>query len=195
MARNSDRKGRVAAESRRQPLAMSEERAPRELEDDERHQDGLELTQDEREQMLRDDALQNQLPNPPKRPGVHWFWASLTNQYNSVTWYMRLGYKPVKFEELPGWADANMRGKSGEYAGCITVNEMLLMKGDETAYQRFMHIVHHEKPMQEQMRARQSVNRAKEEVSEESGRDGLVTEVGTGFASLDRKAKKPSRFD
>lgn len=194
------RSGRVAAASRREPLSMSEEREPRDMEDNERLDEGLELSQDEREQMLREDAMQNQLPNPPKRPGVHWFWASLTNAYTSVPWYMRMGYKPVKFEELAGWADANMRGKSGDYAGCITVNEMLLMKADEKAYQRFMHIVHHEKPLAEQKGLKDSFQRVKEEVASDSGHDGLVTDATergemSGVRALERTVKRPSKFE
>lgn len=194
------REGRISAESRRTPPQMAESRESREQADAERMDDGLELTQDQREQMLRDDALQNQLPNPPPRKGVHWFWASLTNQWTSVAWYMRLGYKPVKFEELAGWADANMRGKSGEYAGCITVNEMLLMKCDETSYQRFMRVVHHEKPLEEQKRMKESFQRVRDEVAQESGHEGLVVDAaGKGEASgvplLDRTAKRPAKFE
>lgn len=199
MSRNKNT-GRIAAETRREPMSMSEERRPREREDEDRLDDGLELSQEEREQMLRDEALQNQLPNPPMRAGVHWFWASLTNAYNPVTWYMRLGYRPVKFEELAGWANANMRGKSGEYAGCITVNEMLLMAADETAYQRYMRIVHHEKPMEEQRKMSETFKRVGEEVAMEAGHGGLVQDGArpgeiSGIPQLERTAKRPSKFE
>lgn len=198
--RTTKREGRVSATSRRQPLAMSEERAPRERADEGRVDDGLELTQDERDQMLRDEALQNQLPNPPQRAGVHWFWASLTNAYNPVTWYMRLGYKPVKYEELVGWANANMRGKSGEYAGCITVNEMLLMQGSEDSYQRYMRIVHHDKPMEEQRKMSEAFKSVGEEVETQSGHGGLVRDAArpgeiSGIPSLERTAKRPGKFE
>lgn len=197
--KDTERGSRVTNDSRRRPLATDEQRAPREQADAGRTTDGLELTQDEREQMLRDDALQNQLPNPPRRPGVHWFWASLTNQYTSVTWYMRLGFRPVKFEEMEGWAEANMRGKSGDYAGCVTVNEMLLMRVDETSYQRYMKIVHHDKPMQEQHRMRDSMRSVQEAVAQESGqdlvRDATAPGESSGMQSLDRTAKRPARFE
>lgn len=194
------RKDRIAPDNRRDPLAMEADRAPRDRSDEEREDDGFALSQDEREQMLRDDALQNTLPIPPKKAGVHWFWGSLTNPYTPIEWYMRLGWKPVKFEELAGWANANMRGKSGEYAGCITVNEMVLMRGDETAYQRYMRILHHEKPMQEQERMRQSMRSVEEAIAAETGQDGLVEDVvakpeHSGLRSLDRRAKRPTRFD
>jgi len=152
------------------------------------------------QQMLRDNALQQRLPDPPPRKGIHWFWASLTNTANSIMWYMRLGYKPVKFEEMPGWADANMRGKSGEFAGCITVEEMLLMRGDEKAYQRFMQIVHHDKPMEEQKGVRDSFRRAREEVTAESGHDGIVRDATrpgetSGLKELERTVKRPAKFE
>lgn len=190
---------RLRQDARRSPLPTDEQRAPRDGADQERNADGMELTQDDRERMLRDDALQNQLPNPPKRPGVHWFWASMTNQYTPVAWYMRLGYKPVKFEDLAGWAEANMRGKSGEFAGCITINEMLLMSAEETAYQRFMKIVHHDKPMREQERLRDSMRGVQETVSSEVGHavveDGAAPGELSGMQSLDRTAKRPKAFE
>lgn len=191
---------RVAPESRREPLQTDETRASRAQADAERVDEGFEMSQDEREQMLRDNALQSRLPDPPKRPGVHWFWGSLNNTANSIMWYMRLGYRPVKFEELAGWAEANMRGKSGDYAGCICVEEMLLLAGDEKAYQRYMHIVHHEKPMQEQMGVKDQFRRTQDEVASESGHGGLVqdpTRPGemSGLRELERTVKRPAKFE
>lgn len=198
--KNERNRGRMRAEDRREPMAMSQDRAPRERSDEDRKDDGLELSQDEREQMLRDEAMQNQLPNPPRRPGIHWFWASLNNPYTPVTWYVRMGYVPVKMEELEGWAHANMRGKSGEYSGCVTVNEMLLMRADETAYQRFMKIVHHDKPMEEQQKMMSSFKDVQETVAMESGHGGLVHDGArpgevSGLPSLERTAKRPNKFE
>lgn len=171
-------------------------RASREQADVERQQDGMELSQDERDQMLRDDAMQNQLPTPPKRAGVHWFWASLENRFTPITWYMRLGYRVVKFEELAGWADANMRAKSGDHAGCISVNEMILMQCSEADYQRYMKIAHHEKPNSEQRAARGIIDTAKNSVEEDSSGRTLVTEVGKGFQEMDRQVVQRSpKFD
>lgn len=156
----------------------------------------MELTQEEREQMLRDEAMQNQLPNPPKKAGVHYFWASMENRFTPVSWYKRLGYKVVPYDSMKGWADANMRQASGDYAGCITVNEMLLMECSESSYQRFMTINHHEKPNQEQQRARQSIDAAKDLGGEDSSGRALVTEVGKGFETMDRKiVKRVHKFE
>lgn len=196
-----ERSARAMPQSRRVPMGASETRGSRETADNEKHDDGLEVPLEVREQMLRDDAMQNQLPTPPKRPGLHWFYASLTNPYTSVQWYLRMGYRPVKYSELEGWADANMRGKSGtDYADCIVVNEMLLMKIDDKTYQRFMAIQHHEKPMQEQQRMRESFQRVREEVAMESGQEGLVIDATgkgevSGLPTLNKTARKPRQFE
>lgn len=185
----SNKNDRISAGSRRKTIATAPGRESRDQADANRVDEGLELSQTEREQMLRDEALQNQLPNPPKRPGTHWFWASMNNQWTPVTWYRRMGYHPVKIEELAGWADANMRGKSGEYAGCITINEMLLMRCDEASYQKFMKIVHHDKPNEEQRTVRGKIDETRETVENEAGVGGLVEEVGSGLQNMDRSAR------
>jgi hypothetical protein len=190
---------RISQETRRVPLGADEERGSREQADAGRVDDGMELSQEERDQMLRDDAMQNMLPNPPKRPGVHYFWAAMALQGGaSIAWYQRLGYRPVKYEEMRGWADANMRSASGEYAGCITVNEMLLMQCSESDYQRYMRIVHHEKPNEEAGRVKDMIEAMKADVGEQNVRrpDG-VKPSEDGFAAMERqtKVRRPSTFE
>ena len=61
---------------------------------------------------------------------------------------MRLGYVPVKAEEVPGFE--NYRVKSGEHEGFVAVNEMLLFKLPNDIYQEMMTELHHYAPMDEQ---------------------------------------------
>ena len=40
--------------------------------------------------------------------------------------------------------------KTGEYAGCIAVNEMIAAKLPESLYQRYMKEAHHDAPLREE---------------------------------------------
>ena len=79
--------------------------------------------------------------------GWHLCWLSTTNSYDSIDKRMRLGYVPVKADELPGYED--YRVKSGEHVGYISCNEMLLFKLPMDIYQEVMLYQHHEKPREE----------------------------------------------
>ena len=79
--------------------------------------------------------------------GWHLCWLSTTNSYDSIDKRMRLGYVPVKADELPGYED--YRVKSGEHVGFISCNEMLLFKLPMDIYQEVMTYHHHDKPREE----------------------------------------------
>lgn len=127
------------------------------------------------EEALRTEAINNALPNPPKRAGWHYFWGSTTNTYVPIQYYLRLGYMPVKPEEIPEMSHLKMH--SGEYDGFIMCNEMLLMKCPEAVYQRYMQIVHHERPNEESERLKANLEAIKEEIGKDSaGRDLVEVE-------------------
>jgi hypothetical protein len=86
---------------------------------------------------------QSALPKLPDMDGWHLCWLSTTNSYDSIDKRMRLGYVPVKSDELPGYED--YRVKSGEHVGYISCNEMLLFKLPMDIYQEVMAYHHHEK--------------------------------------------------
>jgi len=75
-------------------------------------------------------------------------WLSTTNQYDPIHKRMRMGYTPVKAEEIQGFE--NYRVKSGEQQGLLSVNEMVLYKLPEDLYQEMMAEMHHYAPMDEQ---------------------------------------------
>jgi len=102
----------------------------------------------ERRRMFRDEWTQESLPTPPEIPGFHPCWLSTTNQYDPIHKRMRLGYVPVKAEEVPGFE--NYRVKAGEHEGFVAVNEMLLFKLPNDIYQEMMQELHHYAPMDEQ---------------------------------------------
>jgi len=109
-----------------------------------------ELSDDDRVQMFRDAFYQSALPDLPEIPGYHVCWLTTTNPRDPIQGRFRLGYEPVKPEEVPGWEYASV--KTGEYAGLIGVNEMIAAKLPERLYFRLMREAHHDAPLREEER-------------------------------------------
>lgn len=61
---------------------------------------------------------------------------------------IRLGYEPVKPEDVPGWEYATI--KTGDWQGFIGVNEMLAFKLPLSLYEKYMREAHHDAPMREE---------------------------------------------
>jgi hypothetical protein len=110
-------------------------------------EDGF-VSSEERRRMFRSEWVQEALPTPPEIPGFHLCWLSSTNQYDPIHKRLRMGYTPVKAEELPGFD--NYRVKAGEHEGFVACNEMILYKMPDEIYQEIMAEMHHYAPMEEQ---------------------------------------------
>jgi hypothetical protein len=106
------------------------------------------VSSEERRRMFRSEWLQEALPTPPEIPGFHLCWLSSTNQYDPIHKRMRLGYEPVKADELPGFE--HLKVKAGEHTGFVACNEMLLYKLPMEIYQQLMLEIHHHAPLEEQ---------------------------------------------
>jgi len=106
------------------------------------------VSSEERRRMFRSEWVQEALPTPPEIPGFHLCWLSTTNQYDPIHKRLRMGYTPVKAEEIPGFE--NYRVKAGEQEGFVACNEMVLYKMPEEIYQEIMAEMHHYAPMDEQ---------------------------------------------
>ena len=106
------------------------------------------VSSEERRKAFRSEWMQEALPNPPGIPGFHLCWLSTTNGYDPIHKRMRMGYEPVKAEELPGFEAYKV--KSGEHTGFVACNEMLLYKMPEDIYQDIMTQLHHDAPLDEQ---------------------------------------------
>ena len=106
------------------------------------------LSDDERVEMFRQQFFQSALPDLPKLDGWHTCWLTTTNPRDSIQTRMRLGYEPVKPEDVPGWEYATL--KTGEWAGFIGVNEMLAFKLPLSLYEKFMQEAHHAAPLREE---------------------------------------------
>ena len=106
------------------------------------------VSSEERRRAFRSEWLQEALPTPPEIPGFHLCWLSSTNQYDPIHKRTRLGYTPVKAEELPGFDTYKV--KAGEQEGFVACNEMLLFKLPMDVYQDLMAEMHHYAPLDEQ---------------------------------------------
>lgn len=106
------------------------------------------LSDSERVEMFRQQFFQSSLPDLPKIHGWHCCWLTTTNPRDSIHMRMRLGYEPVKPEDVPGWEYATL--KTGDWVGFIGVNEMLAFKLPIHLYEMYMKEAHHDAPLREE---------------------------------------------
>ncbi len=144
------------------------------------------VSSEERRKMWKDEWTQSALPNAPDIPGWHVCWLSTTNSYDSIDKRIRLGYVPVKADDIPGFE--NYRVKAGEHIGYVACNEMLLFKIPEEAYQEIMTHFHHEQPLEE-------ANKIKVQAEQQVGRDSsgrrLGQVEGEGLGDIDKPLPAP----
>jgi hypothetical protein len=144
------------------------------------------VSSEERRKMWKDEWTQSALPSVPEIPGWHLCWLSTTNSYDSIDKRIRLGYVPVKAEELPGFE--NYRVKAGEQTGFIACNEMLLYKIPMDHYQDIMAHFHHEQPLEEAEKIRRN---AEEQVGRDSSGRRLGQVEGEGLGEIDKPIPAP----
>jgi hypothetical protein len=106
-----------------------------------------ELSDSVRLEMIRG-GEQSILPNLPEIPGFHVCWLSTTNGNDPIHRRMQLGYSPIKAEDIPGYAFSSI--KSGEWQGCVGVNEMLAFKVPQHLYNEYMKELHFRAPAREE---------------------------------------------
>jgi hypothetical protein len=145
------------------------------------------ISKQERRKMWSDEWTQSALPKVPEIPGWHLCWLSTTNGYDSIDKRMRLGYVPVKADELPGFD--NYRVKAGEDIGFIACNEMRLYKLPMDVYQEVMTEMHHEAPKEEADKVQIQVDQLQGN-RDSSGRS-LGSVEGEGFGNLNRNVPTP----
>jgi hypothetical protein len=144
------------------------------------------ISTQERRRMWSEEWTQSALPKLPNMDGWHLCWLSTTNSYDSIDKRMRLGYVPVKADELPGYED--YRVKSGEHIGYISCNEMLLFKLPMDIYQEVMLYQHHEKPREEAEKIRVQVENLQGQ--RDSHGKSLVSVEGEGIGSIEQQPNR-----
>jgi hypothetical protein len=145
------------------------------------------VSAEERRKMWKDEWTQSALPNVPELKGYHLCWLSTSNSYDSIDKRMRLGYRPVKAEEFPGFE--NWRVKAGEHEGFIACNEMLLFKIPMDHYQEIMAHFHHDQPLDEANKIRLQAEQAAG-ARDRNGRN-LAQVEGEGLGEIDKPMPAP----
>ena len=144
------------------------------------------VSSEERRKMWKDEWTQSALPNVPEIKGWHLCWLSTTNSYDSIDKRIRLGYRPVKADELPEFE--NYRVKAGEQTGYIACNEMILYKIPMDLYQEVMAHFHHEAPLEEAEKIRRN---AEQQVGRDSRGRPLGQIEGEGLDNIDKPMPAP----
>jgi len=145
------------------------------------------ISKQERRKMWSDEWTQSALPKVPEIPGWHLCWLSTTNGYDSIDKRMRLGYVPVRADELPGFD--NYRVKAGEDVGFIACNEMRLYKLPMDVYQEVMTQMHHDAPNEESDKVQVQVQQL--QGNRDSSGKSLGSVEGEGFGNLNRNVQTP----
>jgi hypothetical protein len=144
------------------------------------------VSSEERRRAFRSEWLQEALPTPPEISGFHLCWLSSTNQYDPIHKRLRLGYTPVKAEEVHGFETYKV--KSGEHEGFVACNEMILYKLPIDIYQDLMAEMHHYAPLDEQEKVQ--VQQDQMLGAKDSRGKSLVMIEGDGM-KFDQTAKVP----
>jgi hypothetical protein len=145
------------------------------------------MSAQERRKAWSDEWTQSALPKTPEIAGWHLCWLSTTNSYDSIDKRMRLGYVPVRADEITGFD--TYRIKSGENTGFIACNEMVLYKLPMDLYQDVMLQMHHERPLEEADKIRVQVENL--QGTRDSSGKSLAQVEGEGFGDMDREVKPP----
>lgn len=127
-----------------------------------------------RRDLFRQMHAQAALPNLPPIPGYHVCWLTSTNTKDSIAMRRRLGYEPIKPEEVVGFGEFAV-GQGGTVDGLIHVNEMVAFKLPLDIYQEYMQYAHHDAPAeQDEMLTNRSADLKK--ALKREGSRGLIGE-------------------
>jgi hypothetical protein len=144
-------------------------------------------TDADRLELFRMAHAQAALPDLPPIPGYHVCWLTSTNSKDSLAFRRRLGYEPIKPEELVGFGEFAV-GVGGTVDGLVHVNEMVAFKLPLDIYNQYMQENHHHAPAREDEKLTDSARQAREYLAKKTGKDA---QVGEGVEMLDQMASIP----
>lgn len=145
----------------------------------------------EYEALVRAEFEQVSLPTPPAMRGWHLCWLTTSSQYDTIAKRQRIGYRPVRTSEMPGFDPSNGQ-RLARYEDFVTCNEMVLHKIPEAYFQKMMNLFHHKRPAEHDESALRHVQNGLKEKQDSAGRP-LSETLGTGYLDMDREAKKVAR--
>lgn len=157
-------------------------------EEDRHVTENREMTDDERLEMFRMQLYNDALPNIPDIPGFHVCWLTTTNKNDTIQQRLRLGYQLIRAEDVPGMDLVTQ--KTGEYAGCIAVNEMIAAKLPMSLYQRYMKEAHHDAPLREEDKLAETAELMRQQAERAGGK--LIE--GDGMAEMREYNPRPREF-
>jgi|SRR5580692_2283954 hypothetical protein len=168
-------------------------RAHREESDRDITQD-REVTDAQRVDMLRRSLFQASLPDLPKIPGFHVCWLTTQNPRDPVHGRLRLGYILLKAHDVPEFEALSL--KTGDYAGCIGVNEMIAAKLPIHLYEAFMREVHFDAPLQQEEAIYTSAMDAGEQAAQAARRGGKLKGpvIESGVEEMGNMDREPPSF-
>lgn len=148
-----------------------------------------EMSDEEYIRRFRVSLVNNILPDLPKIPGYHLCWVpqNSNNQYDTVDFRKRVGYSVVKPEEVPNFMVGNNR--SGQHEGCVSYNELILVKIPDRLYQLYMRDSHHTQPIEQERVIKQNIVAIEDKEGQSAARD--LNEM-TGINNLARKVATPN---
>ena len=101
-----------------------------------------------------------------------------------------MGYEPIKQSDIPGWGHSSIQ--TGEWEGCIGVNEMVAFKLPLNLYEQYMRHNHHDAPLAEEEKLNAARRQAEAQASG-LARQQVSFESEEGTAELG-KAPEPPPF-
>ncbi len=128
------------------------------------------------------------LPTLPKIPGYHVVWLSMTHQTDSIHRRQKMGYQPIKPEDLPKEFEHLTGPKGTKVEGLISCNEMVGYKSPERLYRAIMTHFHHTRPIETEEQIRMTLESAVEQ-------EAVETELGEGFRNLGLAPKQAPVWD
>lgn len=147
-----------------------------------------EISEADRLEMFRMTMYNDALPDLPNIPGYHLCWLSTTHQSDTIQKRLRLGYELLRADEVPGLEYTT--AKTGEYVGCVAVNEMIAAKIPLSLFKKFMQEAHHDAPARDE----ESLGRMIDIIREQAESQGAKVIEGDGTSELHRSAPSHGVF-
>lgn len=145
------------------------------------------LTEKDRLNAFRQSLHQAALPNLPELPGWHVCWLSTTNRNDPIHRRMQMGYEPILAKDVPGFNLGELSVKTGDWVGCIGINEMIAFKLPQDLYLSFMKEVHHDQPLSED----EKLTSTADFIREQAERVGSKVEEYSGIRELRQAPPRP----
>jgi len=95
---------------------------------------------------------------------------------------LRMGYELIQADEMPGFEYAKQ--VSGDYPGCILLNEMVAAKIRIELYADYMRIAHHEEPLAQASSINRDLMAGAAQIAE-GGKSQMTIGSGTKALSVD----------